>query len=84
MKLDKRWKIKYANVADVDNLHEALKVNPALCRVLAVRDIKDYDSAKLFFRPELSHLHDPYLMLGMDKAVTRITAAILVATRSRY
>jgi single-stranded-DNA-specific exonuclease len=44
--------------------------------VLAIRGIQDFDTAKTFFRPELSHLHDPYLMKGMDKAVQRISEAI--------
>jgi single-stranded-DNA-specific exonuclease len=33
-------------------------------------------NAKNFFRPSLDHLHDPYLMKDMDKAVARIEAAI--------
>jgi single-stranded-DNA-specific exonuclease len=44
--------------------------------VLALRGVKDYDSAKLFFRPELSQLHDPFLMKGMKKAVDRINEGI--------
>ncbi len=44
--------------------------------LLAARGIKDYDSAKLFFRPDLSHLHDPFLMKGMKEAVARITDAV--------
>ena len=40
------------------------------------RGIEDYDAAKSFFRPELSDLHDPFLMLGMKKAVDRIFQAI--------
>lgn len=76
MKPDKRWTIKPADETVVNGLYNALQVQPALCRLLAVRGIKDYESARLFFRPELSHLHDPFLMKGMKKAVERISEAI--------
>ncbi len=44
--------------------------------MLVQRGIEDFDSAKLFFRPELAHLHDPFLMKGMSQAVNRISDAI--------
>ena len=34
------------------------------------------DEAFAFLNPELSHLHDPFLMLGMTAAVERLEAAI--------
>lgn len=43
---------------------------------MALRGIYDYEQAKLFFRPQLSQLHDPFLMKGMQRAVDRITEAI--------
>ncbi len=76
MRLDKRWTLKPADENTVTALQEALKVNPAICRLLAVRGITDYDTAKTFFRPDLSQLHDPFLMKGMYEAVERITEAI--------
>lgn len=76
MGLSKRWTIKPADEEVTNHLHEVLRVHPALCRLLAVRGITDYDSAKTFFRPSLEHLHDPYLMKGMQQAVDRITEAI--------
>ncbi|MDF2431195.1 MAG: single-stranded-DNA-specific exonuclease, partial [Mucilaginibacter sp.] len=47
-----------------------------LSRLLIHRGIKDYDNARLFFRPDVRHLHDPFLMADMEKALTRIEAAI--------
>lgn len=73
---DKRWTLKQADESWIKELHSSLRISPILCRLLAVRGIKDYDSAKAFFRPELSQLHDPFLMKGMREAVTRITDAI--------
>ena len=76
MKPEKRWVLKKADEATVKALSDALNIQPALCKILALRGIKDYESARLFFRPELSHLHDPFLMKGMKEAVVRISEAI--------
>jgi single-stranded-DNA-specific exonuclease len=76
MKPEKRWTLKPVDEGVVNRLQEALQVNPAICRLLAVRGVRDYESARLFFRPELSHLHDPFLMKGMRAAVDRISEAI--------
>ena len=76
MKPDKRWTLKPADETTVNRLSESLRIHPSICRLLAVRGIKDYEQARLFFRPELDHLHDPYLMKGMRAAVDRITEAI--------
>ena len=40
------------------------------------RGIDDFEKARSYFRPQLSQLHDPYLMKDMDKAVARIKSAI--------
>lgn len=73
---DKRWTIKPANEKHITQLTEDLRIHPALCRLLAVRGINDFEGAKHFFRPQLNHLHDPFLMKGMKQAVERITEAI--------
>ena len=76
MKPDKRWTLKPADEQIVKSLYEQLQVNPAICRLLTLRGINDFEAAKKFFRPELSDLHDPFLMKGMRKAVDRISEAI--------
>lgn len=61
----------------VADLRSALNELPAaLARVLAIRGIASYDQAKLFFRPEITHLHDPFLMTDMDRAANRVLQAI--------
>jgi single-stranded-DNA-specific exonuclease len=74
--MDKNWVISKYNIEDRDQLQTALKINPSLCNLLVQRGIKDFESARLYFRPQLTHLHDPFLMKGMDIAVERIIAAI--------
>ena len=71
-----RWVVKQADEQKVKTLQQELKVHPVLCKLLVQRGIETYEAAKKFFRPELSNLHDPFLMKDMDKAVNRITQAI--------
>jgi single-stranded-DNA-specific exonuclease len=73
--MEKRWNILKANPAKVQSLQEALKIHPILCELLVQRGIDDFDAAKKFFRPSLDHLHDPWLMKDMKKAVDRIESA---------
>ena len=76
MGLTKRWSIKEVDAQIVNELQASLRVHPAICKMLVARGIHSFDQAKLFFRPQLSDLHDPFLMKGMQKAVNRICSAI--------
>ena len=60
----------------VKELAQAIKVDETLANLLAHRDNYNYEEAHLFFRPKLEHLHDPFLMKDMDKAVERLCKAI--------
>ena len=71
------WTHLPADAETVSVLRDALKIHPVLCRLLVQRGITDFDSAKAFFRPKLSDLHDPFLMSGMEAAVKRIDRAIV-------
>jgi single-stranded-DNA-specific exonuclease len=59
-----------------NQLAEELGISPILTRLLAQRGITDFEEAKQFFRPDLAHLHDPFLMVDMDKAVERLNIAL--------
>ena len=74
--MQKRWKIYEADAAEVTTLFNSLKVHTALCKILVERGIKTYEKAKQYFRPQLSDLHDPWLMKDMQNAVARIQSAI--------
>jgi single-stranded-DNA-specific exonuclease len=76
MGLTKRWSIKEVDAQIVNELQASLRVHPAICKMLVARGIHTFDQAKLFFRPQLTDLHDPFLMKGMQKAVDRICSAI--------
>lgn len=73
--MEKRWRILDCDQTKTDSLFGELKIHPALCNILVQRGIDTYEKAKQFFRPQLSDLHDPFLMKDMDKAVERILTA---------
>ncbi len=74
--MQKRWSIQSADTEKVKALQDALKVHPVLCKILVQRGIETFESAKQFFRPQLTALHSPWLMKDMEKAVERIITAI--------
>jgi len=53
-----------------------LKVDDLVAQLLLQRGIDTYNKARQFFRPQLTDLHDPFLMKDMDVAVSRIETAI--------
>ncbi|OOV17096.1 single-stranded-DNA-specific exonuclease RecJ [Flavobacterium sp. LM4] len=72
-----RWTIKSKpSEAKVKHLAAALNVEDFVATLLIQRGIETFEDAKNFFRPSLEHLHDPFLMKDMDKAVARIESAI--------
>ena len=74
--MQKRWNILKADEEKVEALQRSLTISKVLCKILMQRGIDTFDKAKNYFRPQLSHLHDPFLMKDMDKAVDRILSAI--------
>lgn len=75
--MEKNWVIKSQGAeAEVLALSRALGISSVLANLLVQRGITTFDAAKTFFRPELSQLHDPFLMKDMDVAVERVLAAI--------
>jgi single-stranded-DNA-specific exonuclease len=73
--MNKRWRIIPTDPGKADTIFQELKIHPVLCSILTQRGIETYEQARNFFRPQLSDLHDPFLMKDMDKAVNRITRA---------
>ena len=72
-----RWTLKPLPTAEkVNHLSEKLSIDKNLATLLVQRGIETFDAARSFFRPDLSSLHDPFLMTDMQKAVNRIHEAI--------
>src|SRR5690606_16575065 len=72
-----RWTLsKQPSESEIIALQNALSVDFAVAKILVQRGIDTFEKARLFFRPTLEDLHNPYLMKDMDKAVARIEKAI--------
>ncbi len=73
----KRWKLK--NTPDektVLSLADSLNITNSLASLLIQRGITTFNEAKLYFRPSIELIHDPFLMNGMQEATQRIIRAL--------
>ncbi len=73
--MQKRRTILSDNTQRTVLLQKALNIHPVICKILTQRGIETFEKAKDFFRPQLTQLHDPWLMKDMEKAVDRIQFA---------
>ncbi len=60
--------------------HEA-GLPPLVARLLVTRGITSAAEADLFFRPDESHLYDPFLLAGVAEAADRLVAAARAGER---
>lgn len=74
---NKRWKLKeFPDEKLVLSLADSLNISNSLALLLIQRGVTNFQEAKLFFRPSLESLYDPFLMDGMHKASSRVIKAI--------
>lgn len=59
-----------------ESLQSDIGTSSVICELLVRRGVKNKEEAQKFFSPQLSDLHDPYLMDGMREAVDRLNYAI--------
>jgi single-stranded-DNA-specific exonuclease len=72
-----RWILpKAPDEEAVQALMTALSLPEIVCRLLLIRGYVSAEEAKLFLRPKLDRLHDPFGFLSMDKAVARLARAV--------
>jgi single-stranded-DNA-specific exonuclease len=72
----KRWIVREQDPQRAAALARALGVSPVVASLLVARGCDDESSALAFLQPSYDQLHDPYLMLGMREAVSRLQRAI--------
>jgi single-stranded-DNA-specific exonuclease len=70
------WEDVPVDAARVQAAIAALNVPPVIARLLCQRGLDDPADARRFLSPDLSQLHDPYLLAGMRDAVERVRAAV--------
>jgi single-stranded-DNA-specific exonuclease len=71
-----RWLVPTANSDAIARLTRELKLSPLVAGLLVHRGIEEPEAAHGFLHPDLSQLHDPYLMAGMRAAVERLRRAV--------
>jgi single-stranded-DNA-specific exonuclease len=82
MMKEKRWKLRQDyEIEDVERLAGELGVDRVIATLLVERGVRTFEEARRFFRPSLEHLHDPFLMKDMEKAVERIERALRAKER---
>ncbi|MBO4663982.1 MAG: single-stranded-DNA-specific exonuclease RecJ [Bacteroidaceae bacterium] len=77
--MDYKWNLTPPTTEQEDlakALADAVGITPIVSRLLVGRGITTPEAAKSYFRPLLHELHDPFLMLDMDKAVERLNEAM--------
>jgi len=74
--IDRAWEINLPDEGIVKKLAKALDVSKNIANLLVSRGIKTFEDARLYFRPQLSHLNDPFMMKNMSHAVKRLEIAI--------
>jgi single-stranded-DNA-specific exonuclease len=70
------WQAQGCDEEAATRLASALRIEPAVARLLCQRGLDDPDLALRFLNPTLEHLHDPMRLADMRVAVDRITSAI--------
>ncbi|EDM35682.1 single-strand DNA specific exonuclease [Pedobacter sp. BAL39] len=80
--MEKRWvQAVQGNYVHIDSLAQQLNIDRSLAQILVQRGIITFEQAKDYFRPQLSQLHDPFLMKDMMKAVLRIEEALAASEK---
>ncbi len=74
--LRQRWIIAESHPEAAEALAKAAHLPQVLAELLLARGVTTADEAFAFLNPETSHLHDPFLMLGMKAAADRLERAI--------
>ena len=74
--LHKTWQLQEPSIKLVNELAQELGISPRLAGLLVNRKVTAPDEARYFIDADLTRLHDPFLMTGMQKAVDRILRAI--------
>ncbi|MBS4191426.1 single-stranded-DNA-specific exonuclease RecJ [Bacillus sp. FJAT-49705] len=71
-----RWIVRNSDEEKENQLVQELNITPLLASLLVNRGLDMPESARYFLFDHNQEFHDPYLLNGMDIAVSRIKAAI--------
>jgi single-stranded-DNA-specific exonuclease len=71
-----RWVLTETDHAAAEALAKEARLPQVLAELLLARGITQAGEAYAFLNPDVAHLNDPFLMLGMQAAVERLERAI--------
>lgn len=73
------WKLAASKLDDdqLNELAQTLHHSPLLIKILAQRGLETANQIKDFLEPQGQHVHDPYLLYDMERAIDRIQQAII-------
>jgi single-stranded-DNA-specific exonuclease len=75
--MEKRWvENRAVDEHIISQLADQLNITSIIATLLVNRGVSNFKEAEAFFRPKPEHIHDPFLMKDMDKAIERIQLAI--------
>ena len=72
----KKWRISEPDPEVVHHLAREIDVPPIIAHLLVNRGMADSETAVVFLSSTLAEIHDPFLLLGMDRAVERLETAL--------
>ncbi|MBG9693321.1 hypothetical protein ABD91_21540 [Lysinibacillus sphaericus] len=70
------WEIQHPNKQLVEAFMEEFNLTSISAKILATRGCETIEDARKMLYADISVVHDPFLMYGMDRAVARIRLAI--------
>jgi single-stranded-DNA-specific exonuclease len=76
-----KWDHQTCDEPAIAALAGAIKVSPVVARLLCLRGLGDPAEAERFLRPSLDHLHDPFRLTDLQRAVERLERAIATGER---
>ncbi|MBI1933065.1 MAG: single-stranded-DNA-specific exonuclease RecJ [Ignavibacteriales bacterium] len=75
--MKKKWTLKDPpEKSKILALADSLNISTILANLLIQRGVTNFFEAKVYFRPDLDTIHDPYLMSDMEKAANRVISAL--------
>ncbi len=76
-----KWEHQICDEPRVEALASAVGIDPVVARLLCLRGLGDPAEAERFLHPSLDHLHDPFRLTDLPRAVERLERAIAAGER---
>lgn len=72
----KKWLLKEKSMPHGNSATESLGIDKNIADIMINRGIEKLEDIKMYINPSFDFLRDPFLLKGMDRAVSRIKEAI--------